>query len=197
MLRSLLLVAAVSVDGFAAAVGIGSAGIRIPFRSAAVISFTGTLFLGLSVGLAGAARLAVPETVCSVLSFALLMALGMFYLLRNIIKDVISGRHGKPEDPVMILFDGKAADMDNSKSISVREAAALSAALSADSAATGISAGLADTDLPLILAMTFAAGIASVLIGHRIGKTVSSAANADLSWLCGAVLIVLAFMNIS
>lgn len=195
MIKTLLLVAAVSMDGFAAAVGMGSAGIRIPFRSAVIISFTGTLFLSVSVALAGTARLAVPETVCSAVSFILLIALGIFNLFRNFFKEMIVGSGDRKNNPAMLLFDGTAADKDNSKSISAKEAAVLSIALSADSAVTGISAGLGNISLPLLSAMTFAAGLASMLIGRKLGSIAAKAFDADLGWLCGVVLIILAFIK--
>ena len=65
VLGYLLLVMAVSMDGFAAALGMGSSGIKIPLRSALIISFTGTLFLGVSVAFGDAAESFIPETVGS------------------------------------------------------------------------------------------------------------------------------------
>ena len=49
MLKVLLLVTAVSADSFAASIGFGSAKIKIPFKSALVISIIGTVSLSLSV----------------------------------------------------------------------------------------------------------------------------------------------------
>lgn len=195
MIRCLLLVAAVSMDSFAAAIGIGSAGIKIPFRSAVIISFTGSLFLSVSVALAGAAKLAVPENICSAVSFFLLIALGIFNLFRNALKHIVAGSENKRENPAMLLFDGAAADKDDSKSISAREAAALAVALSADSLVTGISAGLGTIDLPMLSAMTFAAGLASMIIGRKLGTIAAKALDKDLGWLCGTVLIILAFLR--
>ena len=183
------------MDGFAAAIGMGSAGIKIPLRSAVMISFTGTLFLSVSVALAGAARLAVSEELCSAVSFILLIALGIFNLFRNFLKDIILKGGNKSENPAILLFDGTAADKDNSKSISVKEAAILSIALSADSVVTGISAGLGKISLPLLSAMTFAAGIASIIFGRKLGEKAASALNINLGWLCGTVLIILAFLK--
>ena len=95
----------------------------------------------------------------------------------------------------MMLFDGTAADKDNSKSISAKEAAALSVALSADSAITGVSTGLGEISLPLLLIMTFAAGLVSVTAGQALGRKAASAMDMDLGKLCGLILIVLAFVR--
>ena len=194
MIKALLLVIAVCTDCFAASLGIGSAGIRIPIRSAVIISLVGTVSLSVSVAFAGALKLAVPEQLCSLISFLLLLGLGLFNLFQNFWRDILC-RRTKKGDPVRMFFDGASADTDNSKSISAKEALVLSAALSADSVVTGISAGLGSISLPLLSAMTFAIGLLSVTCGERLGRKIVSSLNINLGWLCGAVLIVLAFTS--
>ena len=192
MIKALLLVTAVCTDCFAASLGIGSAGIRVPFRSAVIISLVGTVSLSLSVAFAGALKLIVPDGLCSLISFLLLLGLGLFNLFQNFWRDILCKR-SKKGDPVRMFFDGASADTDGSKSISPKEALVLSAALSADSVVTGISAGLGSISLPLLSAMTFAMGLISVTCGERLGRKIVSTLNINLGWLCGAVLIVLAF----
>ena len=196
MLRSLLLVTAVSLDGFAAALGMGSAGIKIPFRSAVVISFTGTLFLAVSSAAAGGARYVIPQGVCAAVSFILLTALGIFNIFKDRFRELLLKKDPKGDDPAMLIFDGTAADKDHSKSISVKEAVVLSAALSADSAVTGIGVGLGEISLPIIAAMTFAAGLISVAAGQKLGRMAASAKDHDLGKLCGILLIILAIAGL-
>ena len=191
MIKALLLVIAVCTDCFAASLGIGSARIRIPFRSAVIISLVGTVSLSVSIAFAGTLKLIVPEELCSTISFLLLLGLGLFNLFQNFWRDIIC-RKSKKGDPVRMFFDGASADTDGSKSISAREALVLSAALSADSVVTGISAGLGSISLPLLSAMTFVIGLISVACGEKLGRKIVSTLNINLGWLCGAVLIALA-----
>ncbi len=197
MLKIILLIIAVCTDGFAAAVGIGAAGIKIPVRSAAVISFTGTLFLSCSVAFADAVKRVIPENVCGIVSFVLLLALGLFNLFQNFFRSLAERgkRNSSKPSAAELFFNGAAADADNSKSISVREAIALSVALSADSLVTGVSAGLGKVNLPLLSVGTFAAGMLSIALGQRLGRKIVSSFRINLGWLCGAVLIVLAFLK--
>lgn len=198
MLKIILLIAAVSADGFAASAGMGAAGIKVPLRSAAIISFTGTLFLTCSVALADGIKRFVPDEACRAVSFALLVFLGLFNIFRDFFKKLAERRkksNSEKPDTIRLLFDGTAADTDNSKSISVREAAALSVALSADSLVTGISAGLGEINLPLLCVGTFAAGLLSVAFGQWLGRKIASSLEIDMGWLCGAVLIVLALLK--
>lgn len=195
MLKSLLLVIAVCIDSFAAAIGIGSAGIRIPIRSALVISVVGSLFLSLSAAFASVLRLAVSEKVCTRLSFFLLMGLGIFNLFQNFFRNILS-RSAKKGNPAMMFFDGASADTDGSKSISVKEALVLSAALSADSLVTGIGAGLDSISLPALSIFAFGLGFASIFCGEKIGRKIVSSFKLNLGWLCGTILIILAVLTL-
>lgn len=196
MLKILLLTAAVCTDGFAAAVGIGAAGIKIPVQSSVIISFTGVLFLSCSAAFADLIGRFVPEKVCGAVSFALLILLGLFNLFQGYFKRFAERlkRGGKSPNPAVLFFDGAAADADNSKSISPREAVALAAALSADSLITGVSAGLNDLNVPMLAAVSFAAGLLSISVGWRLGRKIASL-KINLGWLCGAALIILAFLK--
>lgn len=191
MVRSLLFVAAMSTDCFASAMGLGSAGIKLPFRSTLIISGAGTLFLALSAGFAEMLCTVIPESLWGTIYSATLIALGVFNLLKNYIGKFFS----RSNNPAVLLFDGTSADKDKSKSISPAEAAALAVALSADSLVTGISAGLGNMNIPLLCALSFLAGIASVSLGWRLGRKVVTSLNLDLGWLCGVILIVLAFVG--
>lgn len=197
MLKIILLTAAVCTDGFAAAVGIGAAGIKVPVRSAVIISFTGALFLSCSAAFADLIGQFIPERVCEAVSFVLLMLLGLFNLFQGYFKRLAERlkRGGKTSNPAVLFFDGTAADTDGSKSISPREAVALAAALSADSLVTGVSAGLDSLNVPLLAAVSFAAGLLSISLGWRLGRKIASSLNINLGWLCGAALIVLAFLK--
>lgn len=197
MLKILLLTAAVCTDGFAASVGIGAAGIKIPAQSSVIISFTGALFLSCSAAFADLIGRFVPEKVCGAVSFALLILLGLFNLFQGYFKRFAERlkRGGKSPNPAVLFFDGAAADADNSKSISPREALALAAALSADSLVTGVSAGLNELNVPLLAVVSFAAGLLSISVGWRLGRKLASSLKINLGPLCGAALIILAFLK--
>lgn len=201
MLKILLLTAAVCTDGFASAAGIGAAGIKIPAQSSVIISFTGALFLSCSAAFADLIGKFIPERVCGAVSFILLILLGLFNLFQERFKRLAerigarSAQNGKSRNPAALFFDGSAADADNSKSISPREAVALAAALSADSLVTGVSAGLDDLNVPMLAVVSFAAGLISISLGWRLGRKIASSLKINTGWLCGAVLIVLAFLK--
>lgn len=189
MIKILLLIAAVSADGFACAVGIGSAGIRIPARSAAVISLTGTAFLAFAVAFADIISGFFPQTLCGVISSLLLILLGLFNLFSGVIR-----RRSSDASPLAMLFDGTKADADHSKTISCREALGLAVLLSADSLVTGVSVGLGEIALPPLIIASFVIGFISIILGSFIGKKVVYTGSINLQWICGIILIVIALL---
>ena len=198
MLKALLLVIAVSADSLAAAIGLGSAKIKIPLVSALVISIISTASLSVSVLFADAIELFLPPAVCRWVSFALLLLLGLYSLLNDTIKKAIKQRRRKKESFAINLYlDETAADKDNSKSLSVAEAAALAVALSADSLITGVSAGLTTENIIVLTAISLVFGMASIILGCYIGRKLASKKNIDFGWMCGGILIILAVLQLN
>ena len=191
MAEIILLITAVSVDGFVSAISISSAGIKIPFRSAAVISLIGTLFLGTAVFFSDMIAEYIPQNICRGISSLLLAILGIF----NLMHGIISGKSHAENCPeaVKLYFDGTKADKDLSKSISCTEAVFLAAALSADSLVTGLGAGLDGISfIPLIL-WSVVVGVISICGGAYIGRHVVFTGRINLQWIGGILLIMLAF----
>lgn len=187
MLRLIFLVITICSDGFAASAALGGAGVKIPIRSAFMISLTGTFCFGLPVYSADFLCRFIPEWLCGAASCLLLIFLGIM----NIFGDEIKA-HSETKSPVKLFFDGTAADADRSKTLSIGEAFFLSLALSADSFVAGISAGLDGTSPLLMLAVTFAAGFSAVMLGAYVGGKISAAGNLKMNRACGIMLIILA-----
>ena len=191
MLEIILLITAVSVDGFVSAIGISSAGIKIPWCSAIVISLTGTLFLGTAVFFSDYIAEFIPEQICSGISTAILVMLGIL----NLFHGSISRKSNEKSCPkaVKMYFDGTQADKDLSKSISCAEAVILAAALSADSLVTGMGAGLDGMDIIPLLLFSAVSGVISICSGTYIGRHIIFTGKLNLQWIGGILLILLAF----
>lgn len=190
----LLLIVAVSSDGFCAAFGLGASGITIPTRSAAVISALGAAFLTLSAALGGTAVRFIPSGVCSVISGIILIMLGLFNIFHKALEKLCDKL---PENSrFRVCLSDEAADSDRSKDISCKEALVLSAALSADSLAAGLGAGLGAVPMLPVALLSFVIGFAFVVTANKLGKKASSAKKLDLRGLCGALLIVFAIISL-
>jgi putative sporulation protein YtaF len=196
LFRISLLITAVTVDGFAAAVTMGGCGIRIPVRSAAVLAFTGTAFLGVSVFFAERIGGFLPAQLLKVLSATLLSLLGVY----NIAKSYLRRRYEEKllqKGNSVIFLDECDSDTDRNKIISVREAVTLSVVLSADSLATGAaSAPVTGEFFVPVLFTTFLTGLCLVVAGNKLGMKIAAAANVDFEKICGVILILLAVVNL-
>lgn len=205
MLCTLLLVIAISIDAFAVSVTYGIRKIKIPLVSAMIISLTGTGFLLISLFFAKLFSNFLPPSTCTALSVILLIIIGLTDLFQSSIKSYLRKHKGQANVSfslfnisfgVDIFLDETKADRDNSKTLSPKEAVMLAIALSIDSLATGFSAGLSLTNIPLQIIFCFIAGIVFCLTGRLIGEKIQAKSRIDLSWLSGVILIILAITKI-
>ena len=74
-----------------------------------------------------------------------------------------------------ICFDETLADADNSKTLSMKEALTFSAAMSLDSLASGLGAGLMPEGIPLCLVLTLLLGYVLTVAGCHVEK-------GDMAW---------------
>ena len=200
MLQELILALIVSIDTYLVAAAYCNSGIRIPLTSAAVINLTGAAVLGISLLLSDIAGNFIPAGLCRTLGLIVLTSIGVITVFKSLVRILVrrlskngelSLRTGSSGLVIKLYLDDTAADIDDSKSLSPAEAAALALASSLDSAATGLSSGTFGIS-PLRTALfTFIAGFAAIAAGNVTGKKISSS-DRDLSWLGGVLLIAFA-----
>ena len=133
-LEILLLVTALSVDAFAAGFAYGVSKIKVPFLSVLIVSGVSSLTLAVSLFLGGVAGSLIPQGLTRQFSFVLLFVLGVVKLFDR-------SRHDEAE----------AANKNQDDLVSPGEALTLGAALSLDSVAAGIGAGVAASRIPAAL----------------------------------------------
>ncbi len=200
MLQELILALIVSIDTYLVAAAYCNSGIRIPLTSAAVINLTGAAVLGISLLLSDIAGNFIPAGLCRTLGLIVLTSIGVITVFKSLVRILVrrlskngglSLRTGSSGLVIKLYLDDTAADIDDSKTLSPAEAAALALASSLDSAATGLSSGTFGIS-PLRTALfTFIAGFAAIAAGNVTGKKISSS-DRDLSWLGGVLLIAFA-----
>lgn len=205
VLDALLLVVALSLDAFVACFAYGTKQIKVSRASLFVINAVCTSMLGLSLFVGASVRPWLSPRIASGVCAGILTAMGMIKLFDWYIKAMIR-RHASLSKSIRfsafslrfilsVYADPEAADQDLSRVLSPGEAASLAVALSLDGLAAGFGAGLLPVSFLLVLLMSFLSGAAAVLSGCWIGNRVAKAASLDLSWLSGALLILLALLK--
>lgn len=200
--EAVLLAAAVSMDAFTAGLAYGTKKIALPLLSAVIVSLVGSLMLGLSLLAGGVIRPLLPQGLAEGLGFAILLLLGVTKLFDSSIKAYIRRHKAMKRDIrfslsslrfiLTVYADPQEADRDASQSLSAGEAASLAVALSLDSLAAGIGAGVSRVGPLEAAAVAFFLGILAVLAGHAAGKRLAERCPSDLSWIGGLLLILLA-----
>lgn len=205
MLNILLLVTALSIDAFAAGFAYGVDRIRIPFLSMGIIGglSAGSLFLSL---LAGRGILAgIPYSCAHFISCALLFIVGLIKLFDGTIKCLIRRRAPKEKHLTFHIFDLQflltvyadpdRADADRGGMLSAGEACSLGIALSIDSMAAGIGAGIGAAPIVFPVLLAFFMGMAATGAGVFFGNRVAAKYSLDFSWAGGLLMILLAALK--
>lgn len=204
MFEWLFLIMALSFDAFLVSITYGLDNIKVNRSASVIIGFIGTLFLFLSLSFATLIQQLLSEKMALALSAGLLMFLGCTTLFNSLWKSWLSKLKKQPmclrfKNIVLLLEiaeDEKKADMDNSNTLSIKEAVMLATALSMDSLASGFAYGLSMTPTFWLYLVNFVVCVIFVNSGLIIGKQMKGKLRWNLSWLSGAFLILLAFSRL-
>lgn len=196
MPEACLLAAAVCMDTFFAAMGCRMSGIRIPKRCALVISAVGTAVLAVSLLCGAWLGSILPVEAFRYGGAILLAVIGAVQLLGEGLTAFLRRRRRPIRRRALglvidICLDETAADTDGSKVLGLSEVPAFAAAMSLDSLATGIGAGLAGAEIGVCLALTFVLGCVLTVCGNRIGCV-----SGRFRWTGGALLLLLAVVRL-
>lgn len=190
----LLIGAATSADIFAAAIGISAGRIRFPAVSALAAAFSGAAVLWLSALLSGAVDQILPLEQCIYIPKLILLTIGLYSVFGDRIKKLLP-KKSVPKRCTFhyteVMNDPKISDCDNSKSISVAEAAAMGIALSADSVFMGISAGIAGISPAMIFLCSLIFGAAAIAAGTFLGRYLASKLSFLSSVPVGGIILIL------
>ena len=204
MWNAFLLVIALSLDSFLASLAYGGEHIRIPWKSAVLISSIGVLFLSFSLYTAAFIQQFIPPYICRMISFAIFFMIGLSSLFQGTIKSFLgtykrkklSFEYSGISFVLDIYLDETKADADNSKLLSLKEALYLAVALSIDSLASGFALGIRIVQPLPGLGISFSVGILANLGGSFLGGKVLSLKECRLSWVSGVLFLILAFSRI-
>ena len=209
MLIISLLVLAVCIDSFATSITYGLGKIKIPFHCAFIINLISAVIFAVSLIFADFISDRLSLKTIKILSGGLLFTIGCLNLFLPFIKSILAHCKGKElfnfycvkKSILLVIFlDETKADLDKSKSLSIKEASFLGLALSVDSLASGFSGGLGISQGYFIygVLLCFFLGLIGIKLGSRICEIISIKISnrLDLSFLSGILLIILGFAKL-
>ncbi len=205
-MESVLLVLALSLDAFVASIAYGTNKIKIPFTSMTIITIVCSMFLAASIFFGSLLKQLLPSNITIIISFIILMSLGIYYLFESLIKNFLEKKSDSNHKVKFKLFniwfiidiyiDETKADFDNSKILSSKEALYLAIALSLDSIAIGFGSGLGNVNYFHVILLSLVSGMIAIWIGLFIGRKFVEKSKLNLSWLAGIILMVLAVLKL-
>lgn len=205
LLEAVVLSSSLSLDAFIASFAYGSNKIKMSLPSLIVINLVCSGILGLSLLLGATIQPYLSPDVNRLLCFLILFIIGLTKLLDDLAKAFIR-KHGRLSKRIRFSFlnfkfvlnvyaNPEKADVDHSKSISLGEAVSLAVALSLDGMAVGFGAALGDVSGMALFFASFFTDTAAILLGIYLGNRIASTLRFNISWLSGAILIVMAFLK--
>ena len=206
MLESILLVLSLCVDACVASFAYGTNKIKIPVKSSLILTGISTLFLMLSAAIGLFIQVIIPAHVSHIICFIILFFLGFMRLFEGLLKSYLNKKALSPNNIKVTLLnfklvlnvyaDATLADLDHSKTLSPKEALYLGIALSLDSLVVGLGAALGPISFIQIFILSIFFNFFSILLGCFLGSKCAEKIELDLSWLSGAILIILALQKI-
>jgi len=202
LFEAAVVAAALSLDAFVATFAYGCNKIHIPRISGMLINLICTLTMGVSFLVGALLVRYIPIGFAVWLSFIILLSIGLVKLMDSITKSIIRKYTGINKQLKLSLFNFKFilhlyaepqdADVDESKCLSVKEAAVLAVSLSLDGFAVGFSAALLGINGLLVVVFALSANGMAIILGDWLGNVAAERLGFDVSWLAGVLLIVLA-----
>lgn len=175
----LLLIIALSTDAFAAGLSYGIDRVHIPWLSTLLISMISGILLSVSLVSGTLLQTIIPQSLMSIISFAILLILGINKLFDTLLHRMIKG-----------------ANQEDFSIISPKEALILGLALSLDNIAAGIGSSLSELSLIYTFLLAFIINLAAIRLGWLIGVKASKCTSMDFSWVGAVLLFFLAFLRL-
>lgn len=197
----LLLVIAVSIDGFGVGISYGIQKIKVPLLAVLMIVFCSGLTVFMAMILGDMIKSFLSPVFSEKLGGVLLILLGIF-TLQNIIrsnkkKEATVENATKLQDMKKVLRFPVQADLDRSGNISISEAAILGIALALDAFGAGIAASLLDYSAVITAILVAIMSGAFLIFGLRLGLLLAKYNDIQFfTYLPSLLLITIGLFNL-
>lgn len=203
MLESLFIVVAICIDSLAIGIAYGMKKIKIPIKSLLLINTVCTGVLSVAMFLGNVLKNILPGRLPTIISFLILLFIGIYFLLEGIVNYFVSKNKRKFEIKfsnikiiIDVVVDCTKADMNESGDIDLMEAFYLGMALSLDSLGIGFGTAMGSINYIQILVLSFIFNMIIILIGLKLGEKLVSKSKMGFSWISGLILIFLALCKL-
>lgn len=181
ILSSFLFGISANTDNFVVGVSYGMKKIKIDLASnllIALINLAGTV---LSMSAGKAVFHFIPVNLSNMIGSIILILIGCFTILKPLLAR---------NDSDGILEHPEKADMDNSKSIEIKESVVLALALTINNIGLGIGASITGLNIAITAIFTVIIGLATIMLGYSLGSRFLSKAFGRSTAILSGLLII-------
>ena len=206
ILEPVMLAALISIDIFVVCLAYAGNNIKIPFRSALIITVVCSGVLGICMIAGVIIRHYISDKLTVIICFSMLMLIGIIKLCDSITKAIIRKYNTLSKEISFSLLNftfilnlyanPEDADIDKSRTLSPMEAVYLAVPVSLDGIAVGFGAALVKTNVALTVASSIVIGFAAIFAGCKLGRKLAQELPFNPSWFSGIVLIILAITKL-
>lgn len=202
MIKAILLGVAVGCDAFGCALGYGARKMKFPLPCRIIIALFGSAFLGLALVISSFVERFLPPSISSAVIGTVLIFLGVSSILLSAIKIRLKDRSKIFVNDVFgitLRIGVSVSPQEPHELASLKESIALGFALSLDSLASGLAAGMTLEPIEMLACtlLAFAAGLSLLFAGVKLGARIASKTSLDLSYMSGIVLLILGLITVA
>lgn len=205
LLNIFLLVFALCLDTLVASIAYGTNRIRISHGQIALFNGICCMCLGLSLSFGSLLDRTIPEALTKSICFYSLLFLGCMKLVDASLRRYLRCHKNMHKNAsfhfshlrliIDIYSDPMEADTNQDECLSWKEVVFFSLAMSVDSLVTGMMAAFLKISVFATVLCAFLVGECFTYLGLFLGRKISRHCPRDLSWLGGALLILLAVLK--
>ncbi len=199
--EAVLLSAALSIDALSIGASCGFGGIKIHLLPRTIIIVVSVMITAAAVMIGQILSGTVSEIVGKIIGAVLLATLGLYMIwgVSGRKKNEKEGEHSLLAASAKIIGDPGRCDIDRSKTIDTKEAGIIGIALSADSFAAGISAGISGGEAIFVPIVCGVFQLLFLYIGEKTAsgiRRISSVSENFFTVGAGIILIITALFRI-
>ena len=175
---ALLFMLVISIDLFVCGLGFGLGKVHVSFRKVILINLIGTFMIGVGLFAGYYLRSFISESAVEWIAFSVLFGLGLYKVVQ---------------------WCCKKENTETVRPITWPEACILGIGLSLDGMAIGLGVTIGNMGMSFIVTAIVLSLVTDPLvfaIGQFVGKRLTKRARLDLSWLSGALLVMIATVGL-
>lgn len=196
-LELFILIITLSLDTLIASISMGIEKIRVSIVSILILNTISSIFLAISCLCGNTILTLFNNNTISYLPNIIIILIGVSKIIKPVYKKITSKNNGFDIKGLFkIYYNPEKADLDNSKTLSIKEIILLSITLSFDNLIAGSSLGFCMNFINLIILFNFFFGSILFFILNRLFLRINLKSNIDISFISGIIFILVGISRI-